>query len=99
MITRTTHETIIATTIPTLVPVRRGAGGVVGAVGNGVVGNGVVGKGVVGAVVGAGVRVLSAKTGLGSASIGSCSGLVSVTTALAACSARFSSIQAAVRSV
>ena len=75
MITRTTHETIIATTIPTLVPVRRGVG-IVGAVGNGVVGNGVVGKGVVGGVVGAGARVLSAKTGLGSSSFGSCSGLV-----------------------
>ncbi len=95
----TTHDTIIATTIPTLVPVRRGAGGVVGAVGKGVVGNGVAGKGVAGKGVGACVRVLSAKTGLGSSSIGSCPGLVLVTTALAACSARFSSIQAAVRSL
>ncbi len=94
MIARTTHETIIATTTPTSIPVRRGAG-IVGAVGNGVVGNGVVGKGVAGGVVGAGARVLSAKTGLGSSSIGSCSGLVSVTTALAACSARFTSIEAA----
>ena len=52
MITRTTHETIIATTIP----VRRGAGigvGIVGAGGNGVAGNGVAGKGVAGGVVGA----------------------------------------------
>ncbi len=99
MIARTTHGTIIATTIPTSIPVRRGAG-IVGAVGNGVVGKGVAGKGVAGKdVVGAGARVLSAKTGLGSSSIGSCSGLVSITTALAACSARFCSIKAAKSSV
>ncbi len=74
MIAKTTHEAIIAATIPTLVPARRGAGidvGIVGALGNGVVGKGVAGKG-----VGAGTGVLSAKTGLGSSSIGSCSGLV-----------------------
>ena len=89
----TTHGTIIATTTPTSIPVRRGAG-IVGAVGNGVVGNGVVGNVVAGkGVAGAGARVLSAKTGLGSSSFGS------VTTALAACSARFTSIKAAVRSV
>jgi hypothetical protein len=56
---RTTRGTTIATTIPTLVPARRGGGGAGGVVGNGFVGNGVVGKGVVGGAVGAG-----AKTGL-----------------------------------
>ena len=60
-----------------------------GVVDRGVVGKGVVGKGVAGNGVGAGARVLSAKTGPGSSSIGSCSGIVSGTTALAACSARF----------
>ena len=56
---------------------------------------GVAGKGVAGKGVGAGARVLSAKTGLGSSSIGSCSGLVSVTTSIAASSARLLSNTAA----